>query len=179
MGRLRRARHELESRIVAPIAIGLKAAKRLKRLRSKPPEPPFGPALRSGVRLRAIVERYYFVGRTADGAKPVAWVTSGAPVELLRPLGYYVVYPENHAAVCGASHKAQALCEAAEQAGHSRDTCSYFRTDVGALLSGKTPVGRLPKPDLLVACTNICQTVTGWYRTLARETGATDRKSVV
>jgi benzoyl-CoA reductase/2-hydroxyglutaryl-CoA dehydratase subunit BcrC/BadD/HgdB len=36
------------------------------------------------------------------------------------------------------------------------------------MLSGKTPVGKLPRPDLLVACTNICQTVLFWYRVLAR-----------
>lgn len=172
MGVLRRIRHEVESRAVAPVATGLGAIRRMRRMRAKPPRPPIGPPLRSGVRLRALLERYYYSGRTADGARPVAWVTSGAPVEVLRPLGYYVVYPENHAAVCGASHKAQALCEAAEQAGHSRDLCSYFRTDLGAWLTGDTPLGRLPKPDLLVCCTNICQTVVGWYRTLARETGA-------
>jgi benzoyl-CoA reductase/2-hydroxyglutaryl-CoA dehydratase subunit BcrC/BadD/HgdB len=35
------------------------------------------------------------------------------------------------------------------------------------MLSGKTPVGRLPTPDLLFACTNICQTILFWYRVLA------------
>ncbi len=172
MGLLRRIRHEAEARLVGPAIAGLNAARRLRRLEAKAPRPPLGPPLRNGVRLRAIVERYYFAGRTADGARPVAWVTSGAPVEVLRPLGYYVVYPENHAAVCGAMRTARDLCEAAERAGHSRDLCSYARTDIGALLAGRTPVGRLPKPDLLVCCTNICQTVAGWYRTLARETGA-------
>jgi benzoyl-CoA reductase/2-hydroxyglutaryl-CoA dehydratase subunit BcrC/BadD/HgdB len=56
----------------------------------------------------------------------------------------------------------------AEEAGYSQDICSYARTDFGTLLSGKTPVGRLPRPDLLLACTNICQTVLFWYRVLAR-----------
>jgi benzoyl-CoA reductase/2-hydroxyglutaryl-CoA dehydratase subunit BcrC/BadD/HgdB len=51
--------------------------------------------------------------------------------------------------------------------GWSRDICSYARTDFGSVLSGKTPVGRLPKPDLLLCCTNICQTVLFWYRVLA------------
>jgi len=40
------------------------------------------------------------------------------------------------------------------------------------MLSGKTPVGRLPKPDLLLASTNICQTVLYWYRVLAHHFGA-------
>jgi benzoyl-CoA reductase/2-hydroxyglutaryl-CoA dehydratase subunit BcrC/BadD/HgdB len=55
----------------------------------------------------------------------------------------------------------------AEKAGYSEDICSYARTDLGSLLSGKTPVGKIPKPDLLLACTNICQTVLFWYRVLS------------
>ena len=35
------------------------------------------------------------------------------------------------------------------------------------MLTGKTPVGRLPQPDLLACCTNICQTVLYWYKALA------------
>ena len=35
-------------------------------------------------------------------------------------------------------------------------------------MSGTSPVGRLPRPDLLACCTNICQTVLHWYRDLAR-----------
>jgi benzoyl-CoA reductase/2-hydroxyglutaryl-CoA dehydratase subunit BcrC/BadD/HgdB len=35
------------------------------------------------------------------------------------------------------------------------------------VLTGRTPVGRLPRPDLLACCTNICQTVLYWYRALA------------
>jgi benzoyl-CoA reductase/2-hydroxyglutaryl-CoA dehydratase subunit BcrC/BadD/HgdB len=169
---VRRLHHAIEAQVVGPLAIAASAAKRRRRLAAKRPEPPFGPPLRAGVALRALIERYYLEGRTADGARPVAWVTSGAPVEVLRPLGYYVVYPENHAAVCGVRRTAQELCEAAEREGYARSLCSYARTDFGAWFSGRTPVGRIPKPDLLVACTNICQTVAGWYRVLARETGA-------
>jgi len=168
---LRRARHRFEAHLAGPAALAVQSRRRLAKLARRRPEAPFGPPLRASVALRALMERYYLEGRTADGARPVAWITSGAPVEVLRPLGYYVVYPENHAAICGARHAAQAACEAAERAGYSRSLCSYARTDLGTLFSGKTPVGRVPKPDLLVCCTNICQTVAGWYRVLARELG--------
>ena len=60
------------------------------------------------------------------------------------------------------------MCEVAEEAGYSRDICSYARTDIGNALGGKgSPVGKVPPPDLLVCCTNICQTVLYWYRVLA------------
>jgi benzoyl-CoA reductase/2-hydroxyglutaryl-CoA dehydratase subunit BcrC/BadD/HgdB len=88
-------------------------------------------------------------------------------VEFLVALGYYVLYPENHGAMCGIRRTSEELCGHAEAAGYSRDICSYARTDIGSVLSGKTPAGRLPKPDLLLCCTNICQTVLYWYQVLA------------
>ena len=169
MSALRRVRHLLEARVAGPAALAVQSRRRLAKLARKRPDPPFGPPLRASVGLRGLMEQYYLEGRTADGARPVAWITSGAPVEVLRPLGFYVVYPENHAAICGARHTAQAACEAAEREGYSRSLCSYARTDLGTLFSGRTPVGRVPRPDLLVCCTNICQTVAGWYRALAHE----------
>ena len=41
----------------------------------------------------------------------------------------------------------------------------------GLARTGRSPVGRLPRPDLLACCTNICQTVLYWYRDLARHFG--------
>ncbi len=125
------------------------------------------PPLKAPWRNKELVARHWLRGRHAGLKHPVAWVTSGAPVEMLKALDYYVVYPENHAAICGTARVAVSLSEHAEGAGYSRDLCSYARTDLGSLFSGTTPVGRLPKPDLLMACTNICQTVLFWYRVLS------------
>ena len=119
-------------------------------------------------RLKELISRHYLKGRYVSGHHKVAWVTSGAPVELFTALGFFPLYPENHGAVCGIRRKAEEISIEAENAGYSRDICSYARTDIGAVRSGKTPVGRLPPPDLLVACTNICQTVLLWYRVLAK-----------
>ncbi|MCD6292122.1 MAG: 2-hydroxyacyl-CoA dehydratase [Deltaproteobacteria bacterium] len=126
------------------------------------------PPLRIGARTKELISRHYLEGRYASGHRPVAWVTSGGPVEILQALGFYVLYPENHGALCGVRKAVVEIAGEAENAGYSTDICSYARTDIGAMLSGKTPVGRLPKPDLLLACTNICQTVLYWYRVLAK-----------
>jgi bcr-type benzoyl-CoA reductase subunit B len=112
--------------------------------------------------------RHYYLARYAAGARPVAWVTSGAPVELLRAFDFYTVYPENHGAVCGAQKIGTELCDIAETHGYSQDLCSYARIDLGHFFSGRTPVGKLPKPDVLFAANNICQTVVYWYKALAR-----------
>jgi benzoyl-CoA reductase/2-hydroxyglutaryl-CoA dehydratase subunit BcrC/BadD/HgdB len=125
------------------------------------------PPLEISPRTKELIYRHYLAGRYANLGRKVAWVTSGAPAELLKALDYYVLYPENHAAVCGTTRQAVDISTHAENAGYSRDLCSYARTDIGALLSGVTPVGKLPRPDLLLACTNICQTVLFWYRLLA------------
>ncbi len=111
--------------------------------------------------------RHYFLSRYAKSAKPVAWVSSGAPVELLRVFDFYTVYPENHGALCGAQKVGPQICEEAEKYGYHPDLCSYARIDLGHALSGKTPVGKLPKPDLLFCSNNICQTILYWFKELS------------
>jgi len=135
-----------------------------RRLAHPRPDDLFGPPLRSSARLKELISRHYLRGRYAPLC---AWVTSGAPVEFLVALGFHVHYPENHGAVCGIRRTALPVMERAEDEGFSRDLCSYARTDFGTVLTGQTPVGRLPRPDLLVCCTNICQTVLYWYQWLA------------
>ncbi len=149
----------------APALMGLQGA--LKKKRPARVGGPFGPPLKSAALLKRVMTRHYYLSRFAPGAKPVAWVTSGAPVELLRCFGYYTIYPENHGALCGAQKMGPAICEQAEQRGYHRDLCSYARIDLGHFFSGQTPAGRLPRPDLLFASSNICQTVMYWYKALA------------
>ena len=168
---LRRMQYEAAGRIGAPFLAALEAWQRRLRPRGAPRESPFGPPLEATRKLKELMTAHYFQGRYADGAVPVAWVTSGFPVEVLRPLGFHAVYPENHAALCGVRRIVPELSDAAEAEGYARDLCSYARTDVGSLLTGSTPVGRLPRPDLLACCTNICQTVLYWYRALAAKLG--------
>jgi benzoyl-CoA reductase/2-hydroxyglutaryl-CoA dehydratase subunit BcrC/BadD/HgdB len=168
----RRVQYELAKRAVGPLLRSLDEwqghFKRLTRpSRASSKKSFFGPPLTSVRALKSLMTQHYFEGRYADGAVPVAWVTSGFPVELLRALGFHSVYPENHAALCGVRRLTPELSEAAEKEGYSRCLCSYARTDLGSVLLDKTPVGRLPRPDILACCTNICQTVLYWYRSLA------------
>lgn len=166
---LRRTQFEGAGRVAAPaLATFLRARRSLRGNPQKPSNDLFAPPLETTRRLKEVLTKHYLSGRYADGAVPVAWVTSGFPVEFLRPFGYHVVYPENHAAMCGVQRQGVDLAKAAESWGLPQDTCGYARCDIGSFLSQSTPVGRLPKPDILLACTNICQTVVHWYRTLAQ-----------
>ena len=133
-----------------------------------PDEAIFGPPLRAASKSSMLVATHILRGRRANKrGKVVAWVTSGAPVELLRAMDFYTHYPENHGAICGTVLAAESLSIEAENQGYSRDLCSYARTDIGSLLSGNSPLKSIPRPDLLMACTNICQTVLHWFRLVA------------
>lgn len=158
-------RYQFMKDLGAPALFKLNDA--MKRKKPRKPDDLFAPPLKSVARLKEIMTRHYFLARYAPGVKPVAWVTSGAPVEILRMFGFYTFYPENHGAMCGASRMAPELCQIAEEHGYNRDVCSYARCDLGHYFSGKTPAGKLPKPDLLFASNNICQTVLYWYKALA------------
>jgi benzoyl-CoA reductase/2-hydroxyglutaryl-CoA dehydratase subunit BcrC/BadD/HgdB len=166
----RRLQYELAGRVMAPLLTAIErrqAERRTRRRQGR--ESPLGPPLESLSKLKELMITHYYQARYADGAVPVAWVTSGFPVELLRPWGFYIIYPENHGALCAARRMVPELSDVAEAAGYSRDLCGYARGEIGSVLSGRTPVGRVPKPDLLACCTNICQTVLYWYRALSRQ----------
>ncbi|MBN1829148.1 MAG: 2-hydroxyacyl-CoA dehydratase [Deltaproteobacteria bacterium] len=119
--------------------------------------------------LRDIMTTYYMEAKTAGlRRKKVAWITSGGPVEPLIAMDVIPVYPENHGAMIGASKTGVGLCEKAEAMGYSSDLCSYARSDIACAVHGGGPIGGLPRPDMLICCTNICGTVLKWYEIQAR-----------
>ncbi|MDI6879930.1 MAG: 2-hydroxyacyl-CoA dehydratase family protein [Desulfitobacteriaceae bacterium] len=123
--------------------------------------------------LKRLMAKHYALGRYQRyWGRPLhrklAWITSGAPVELLRAFKIYSVYPEQYGAICSTAKATEKLCQAAEAAGYSQDLCSYARSHIGSILRPDlAPMQGLPKPDLLVACNNICGTVLKWYEALA------------
>jgi bcr-type benzoyl-CoA reductase subunit B len=125
--------------------------------------------LESFKHMKELMTNYYIEAKTADQHnKKVAWVTSGAPVEILHAMDIIPIYPENHAAMCSVQRMGEELQLAAEEKGFSMDLCSYARTDIGSIHTGKSPVFGLPRPDFMVACNNICTTVVKWYEAVSR-----------
>ena len=119
-------------------------------------------------KMKELMTNYYIEAKTTR-QKPIAWVTSGAPVEFLYAMDVLPVYPENYAAMCAASHQSVELMEAAEAAGFSQDICAYARTDFGADILQGGPAAGLPAPHFLLCSTNICKTVIKWYEVVARK----------
>src|SRR5512136_1867117 len=78
---------------------------------------------------------FYNVNEAArSGKQKVAWCTSVGPAELLRAMGFAVHFPENHAALLGATRMSTDLIPAANAIGYSPDICSYLTADIGAYL---------------------------------------------
>lgn len=119
-------------------------------------------------KMKELMTAYYFEAKTTK-EKPIAWITSGAPVEFLFAMDIIPIYPENYAAMCAANHQSVELMEAAEAQGFSQDICAYARTDFGADILQGGPVGGLPAPHFLLCSTNICKTVIKWYEVIARK----------
>ena len=115
--------------------------------------------------------------------KLVCWSASVAPPEFCVAMDIAMVYPETHAAGVGARKGALDLLEVADRKGYSIDCCSYGRVNMGYMellkeeaLTGKTPetlanspAARIPLPDLVITCNNICNTLLKWYENLAVE----------
>jgi len=125
--------------------------------------------LRTAGQLQRLMQRHYTSARYVRLRRPLAWVTSGAPVEILRAMGVLAVYPENYGALCGARKQAVPLCQIAEARSYSPDLCSYARTHLGSIFDGEiAPMHGLPRPDVLICCNNICGTVVKWFEAIAR-----------
>jgi benzoyl-CoA reductase/2-hydroxyglutaryl-CoA dehydratase subunit BcrC/BadD/HgdB len=126
------------------------------------------PRLRTLQEITKVMTRYYVQRKVMARLKPLAYVTSGAPVEILEAMGILTLYPENYGALCGARKAAVELCQIAEAAGYPADLCSYARSHIAAVLQPRVaPLNGMPRPDLLICCSNICGTVLKWYEALA------------
>ena len=124
-----------------------------------------------------MAEYFYELDNAAKtGDKKIAWCTSVGPAELLLALGFLVYYPENHSALLGTSRMAADLIPSANALGYSPDICSYLTSDIGAYVSGVTPLSKafkgiegVPKPDVLIFNTNQCRDVKDWLAWYSKE----------
>ena len=133
--------------------------------------------LQSTKELKSVMQQYFQGLEEASAAKhrKVAWCSSIGPCELLIAMGFDVYYPENHAALLGATRKSTEMIPLAVAAGYSPEICSYLTSDVGAFLKGTTPLAEaygmksVPKADVLFFNNNQCREVQDWFMFYARQ----------
>ncbi|MDO4877166.1 MAG: 2-hydroxyacyl-CoA dehydratase family protein [Oscillospiraceae bacterium] len=124
------------------------------------------------VHVAGAMRSYYKdFSKYAKGREPsqkVAWVTSFTPIEILDALDIEYIYPESYSAVIAASGLEQPLLEESTRQHLSCDCCSYSCCFEGCVETGKGPRGVPPKPDVLIATNNQCNTLPGWWSILAK-----------
>ncbi len=119
--------------------------------------------------LKNIMGRHFLAIEQAyrDG-NPTAWATSGSPVEFLYMMDVQPMLPENSATVSAAQKYAQGFIELAEQEGFSYDLCSYFKTNVGAVIdNADMSKGGTRKPTFMLSTDVICDTHVNWFEVQA------------
>lgn len=124
------------------------------------------------LQIKLMREYYKDFSKYARGRLPeqkIAWVTAFTPVEILEALDIAYFYPESYAAVIAASGKEQPLLEESEMRWLCRDCCSYSCCIQGSLALEEGPRGMPPRPDVLIATNNQCNTLPNWWNILAEE----------
>ncbi|MFX1279485.1 MAG: 2-hydroxyacyl-CoA dehydratase, partial [Promethearchaeota archaeon] len=132
-----------------------------------------GKMLNATNKLRNEMGRHFLAIEQAyrDG-KPTAWATAGTPVELLYTMGIQPMLPENSATISAAMKKSQNFIELAEDQGFSYDLCSYFKTNVGAVLSNaEMSEGGTRKPTFMLSSDVICDTHVNWFQVQSERMG--------
>jgi benzoyl-CoA reductase/2-hydroxyglutaryl-CoA dehydratase subunit BcrC/BadD/HgdB len=126
--------------------------------------------LKAGSHLRKIMAEYYSIGnKMAREGHLTIWIAVGVPVEILRGFDAVVFVPENFSAVHSAKASAVDLAQKSENSGYSMDLCSYARISIGASEISSDDGKGLPKPDMLISCTNNCALLTKWFDVFHRE----------
>ena len=127
--------------------------------------------LESTRELMEIVHAYYLDLGIASGGRNrrVAACSALAPVEIVRALGLIPYFPEHHAMLISATGQAARSMARAGSEGFSQFTSSAMRSDVGALLLGRSPLTAVygiagpPEPDLAVYSTNAGHELRRWF----------------
>ena len=103
--------------------------------------------------------------------KPVGWLTSIFPQEIVEALDLDYVYPENHCCAVSARKESPKFIDIAEGKGYSVDLCAYARLNLGYAEEGYAESLTIPMPDFICCCNNICNEVIKWYENLSKDLG--------
>ena len=132
--------------------------------------------LETAPKLKELMAGYYrdLQAAVVDPKRPIAWCSGMGPVEILRAMDLAVYFPENHAALIGASRQTGKYIPKALQEGFSQFASSAMASDVGAMLAGDSPLGPVygiagpPSPDVMAFSTNYGHDLIRWFEYYGR-----------
>jgi len=121
--------------------------------------------------LKELVRDYYLDIQSAsdDPDRLVAWASGMGPVEIVRAMGFTPYFPENHAALIGASRQASRYIPRAITEGFSQFASSAMTCDIGAMLAGDSPLVSVydisgpPRADVVIYSTNFGHGLIRWF----------------
>lgn len=103
----------------------------------------------------------------------IAFVSSMAPVEILRAFDFKLYFPENHSAIIGSKRlESNYIPRALNEMGYNINCCSYMLADIGSNLLENSPLNNYhlpPRPDLIVYNTNQCTEIKHWLMFYAKK----------
>ncbi|MFC1847969.1 2-hydroxyacyl-CoA dehydratase subunit D [Chloroflexota bacterium] len=127
--------------------------------------------LAASAALGALNEKYYQdLAGAKEAGKPVVWITSMAPIEMVYAFDGIPFFPENYAALCSSRKIAAELCQAGEARGYSQDLCAYALCTFGSMFENRGAFGdeAPPAPDILFATEGACATHPKWWEVMQR-----------
>lgn len=114
---------------------------------------------------RKHVRQFYEQASTAHKQGiPLVWICAGSHDEVIHSVGAFPTFrPASQAAVAARRGTSLHYCDVAHEHGYSSDLCSYVRNIIGMVFDGKDPYGPIPRPDLIIIDSAICDAVCkGW-----------------
>jgi len=130
------------------------------------------------------VKREYAAAHQAKAeGKPVVWSCAVFPKELYWAMDVFPVFPEHFAVITGMMRRggtkdesvekeAVRFARIAESAGFASYLCGYARSSIGHALTGNladAPLGGLPKPDMIITTSFVCDLRGKWLQYLAQK----------
>lgn len=117
--------------------------------------------------INQLMKQYYCDANTAnDRGEKVGWISGNFPQEIVAAMDLCVIYPENHSAMLAMKGQDVRCCEVAETAGFSNDICSFAKVNIGYCLDNSIVDDKIPMPDYLLCCSNVCSQTMKWYKFL-------------
>ena len=128
-----------------------------------------------------VKEDYRLAHQWKTEGKPIAWSCTGIPKEIFWALGIHPLFPEHYAAICAGSRRGGSKDESvekeavrfskiAEAAGFRDYVCGYARVGFGYVINGDltdAPLGGIPKPDVLITSSGLCDLRLKWFEDVA------------
>jgi len=107
----------------------------------------------------------WVLGEAARRRRPVVWINSFLPVEFVYGLGATPFLPEIFSALVAYFGWTRGALQRSNTR-ISTDLCSFYRCAFGLL-----DYGILPRPDLIISCSQICDGTKAFYEAMAARMG--------